>query len=309
MILASGPAKRFCLASLALFAPLTALTLTGCSGGSNSAAPSVVVVSPLDVTSINPTSGPAGTTVTINGTGFVHVTEVLFGTTNATSFTVVSPTEITAVVPALLPGIAHIPPNQNITVVTSTGTSSISSADIFSYAAPPAPAISAITPSTGTTAGGTSVAITGSGFLSGSTVSFGTVAAASVTFVDSTHLTAISPAGSTGTVDVTVTDTNGTSSTGASDQFTYTSAAPTITSFTPTIGVGGETVTIIGTGFTGATAVDIGTSATFTVVSNTEITATVPLYPFPGPETVSVQVVTPAGTATAPGSFTNEGIP
>jgi hypothetical protein len=303
MILASGPAKRFCLASLALFAPLTALTLTGCSGGSNSAAPSVVVVSPLDVTSISPTNGPAGTTITITGTGFVHVTSVLFGTTNATSFTVVSPTEITAVVPAFSPGIAHIPSSENVTVVTSIGTSSTSSADIFSYAAPPAPAISAITPTTGTTVGGTNVAITGSGFLSGSTVSFGTVAAASVTFVDSTHLTAISPAGSPGTVDVTVTDTNGTSATGTSDQFTYTSAAPTITSFTPTNGFEGETVTITGTGFIGATAVTIGTSATFTVVSNTEITAIVPFLSGPGP----VQVVTPAGTATAAGTFQYDG--
>lgn len=62
---------------------------------------------------------------------------------------------------------------------------------------------------------------------------------------------------------------------------------PTVNSVNPNSGVeaGGGTVTILGTGFTGATAVYFGyssntfnalVSATYTVVSDTEITATVP---------------------------------
>ena len=53
-----------------------------------------------NITSISPSTGAAGVTVTITGTGFSDVTSVTFDATPATSFTVVSSTEITAVVPA-----------------------------------------------------------------------------------------------------------------------------------------------------------------------------------------------------------------
>lgn len=49
--------------------------------------------------SASPSSGPAGTTITVTGTGFVGVTAVEFGTT-AALFTVDSPTQLKAVVPA-----------------------------------------------------------------------------------------------------------------------------------------------------------------------------------------------------------------
>ncbi|CAM4261019.1 choice-of-anchor D domain-containing protein [Flavobacterium terrigena] len=51
------------------------------------------------ITSITPTSGPVGTLVTINGTGFTSATNVRFGTVNAI-YTVVSSTLITVTVPA-----------------------------------------------------------------------------------------------------------------------------------------------------------------------------------------------------------------
>ena len=117
-----------------------------------------------------------------------------------------------------------------------------------------------------------------------------------VTVVSSTSITATSPAGS-GTVDVTVTTpTGGTSATSAADKFTYI-AAPTVTSIGPTSGpaAGGTSVTLTGTAFSGATAVNFGTAgATFTVNSATNITATSPL----GAGTVDVTVTTPAGTST-----------
>ncbi len=71
----------------------------------------------------------------------------------------------------------------------------------------------------------------------------------------STTLTVNSPSG-TGTVDVTVTTSGGTSATGASDKFTY-NAPPTVTKVNPTNGpqAGGTPVTVTGTGFvSGATA-------------------------------------------------------
>jgi uncharacterized protein (TIGR03437 family) len=65
------------------------------------------------------------------------------------------------------------------------------------------PTVTAINPATGPAAGGTAVTITGTNFASGATVTFGTVAATSITVVNNTTITCNSPAG-TGTVAVTV---------------------------------------------------------------------------------------------------------
>ena len=83
-----------------------------------------------------------------------------------------------------------------------------------------APTVSSVTPTTGPGAGGTTVTIHGSMFLPGSQVAFGSTAATSVTYVSPYVMTAVAPAG-TGTVDTTVTDFAGTSTTSAADQFTY----------------------------------------------------------------------------------------
>jgi hypothetical protein len=83
-----------------------------------------------------------------------------------------------------------------------------------------APAVTAIAPNNGPIAGGTSVTITGSAFLAGATVQFGSSSATAVSVSSSTSMTATSPAGS-GTVDVRVTDANGTSEPVPTDQFGY----------------------------------------------------------------------------------------
>ena len=57
----------------------------------------------------------------------------------------------------------------------------------------------------GSTAGGTAVTITGTNFVSGATVKFGSTAATNVVVVNSTTITATTPAGSAGAVTVTVT--------------------------------------------------------------------------------------------------------
>lgn len=84
---------------------------------------------PPTVTGISPMSGrtAGGTSVTITGTNFTGATAVKFGTTNATSYTVNSATQITATSPAGSIGTV------DITVTTPGGTSGTVSGDRFSY--------------------------------------------------------------------------------------------------------------------------------------------------------------------------------
>ncbi len=264
-------------------------------GGSVAAAPTV--------TGLSPTSGPAagGTLVTITGTGFTGATAVDFGSTQATGLSVVSDTTITAESPA---GTGTV----DVTVVTSGGTSAISPADQFTYTAVAAPIVTGISPNSGPAPGGTLVTITGTGFTGATAVDFGTTPATDVTVVSPTTITADSPAG-TGTVDVTVRTPGGTSAISTADDFTYTAtvvAAPTVTGISPNTGpaAGGTLVTITGTGFTGATAVDFGTTAAtdVTVVNATTITAQSPA----GTGIANVTVITPNGTSsdTATDQFT-----
>ena len=162
-----------------------------------------------------------------------------------------------------------------------------------------APTVTAVNPSSGPTGGGTPVTITGTNFTGATTVKFGSNNAASYTIDSSTQITATSPAGSAGTVDVTITAAGGTSATGAFDHFTYV-AAPTVTGISPASGPAGgnSSVTITGTSFTVVAAVKFGsTNATnFAVDSNTQITATSPAGVVG--QTVDITVTTPGGTST-----------
>jgi hypothetical protein len=89
---------------------------------------------------------------------------------------------------------------------------------------PPAPTISGINPTSGSTSGGTSVTISGSNFASGASVSIGGVAATSVTAVNSTTITATTGAHAAGAVNVVVTNSDGQSATLAGG-YTYISAS------------------------------------------------------------------------------------
>ena len=155
------------------------------------------------------------------------------------------------------------------------------------------PTVTSISPAIGPV--GTTVTITGTNLTGGTVVDFGTTAATNVTVVSSTEITATSPAG-TGMVNVTVTGPGGVSATSSATQFTY-STAPVVTGVIPgaAAAAGGTSVVITGINFTGATAVDFGTTPAthFTVNSATQITATTPA----GSGTVDVTVVTPIGTS------------
>ncbi|MGW2372979.1 IPT/TIG domain-containing protein [Kitasatospora sp. NPDC001683] len=218
--------------------------------------------------------------MTLTGSGFTGATAVRFGAVAASSFTVVSDTQITATVPA---GSGTV----QVTVTTPGGTSN---GVAFAYV--PVPQLVSVVPPAGPTSGGTTVTLTGSGLSGATAVTFGSAPAA-FTVVSDSSLVATAPAGS-GTVQVTVTTPGGTSNSLA---YTYT-APPVVTTIVPTQGPasGGNTVTLTGSGFTGATAVRFGAVAasSFTVVSATQITATVPAG---GPGASGVTVTTAGGTS------------
>ena len=131
------------------------------------------------------------------------------------------------------------------------------------------PTVTAVSPSSGSTAGGTAVTITGTNFAVGATVTFGASAASNVVVVSATQITATTPAANAGAVTVTVT--NAFSQSGSlANGFTYI-ATPTVTSVSPNTGPasGGTAVTITGTNFAaGATVTFGGTAATNVVVTN-----------------------------------------
>jgi uncharacterized repeat protein (TIGR03803 family) len=145
---------------------------------------------------------------------------------------------------------------------------------------------------------GARVGMFGQGFSSASVVKFGGVASTSVTRSGTTYLTAVVPVGAhTGAVTVT------TGSTTLTSPQTF-KVKPKITTFSPPSGSIGTLVTINGSGFIQATSVKFGTvtATTFTVVSDSEVTADVPTGVANGAVTISI--TTPGGTANSPTKFT-----
>jgi phospholipase C len=77
----------------------------------------------------------------------------------------------------------------------------------------PAPTLSSINPQSGGTAGGTSVTLSGSNFISGASVTFDGIAATSVNFSSPSTITAVTPPHAAGVANVTVTNPDGQSAT------------------------------------------------------------------------------------------------
>ncbi|MCD9087349.1 Ig-like domain-containing protein [Stenotrophomonas sp. SY1] len=261
------------------------------AGGTGTLTGAFTYVVPVPtVTSVAPNSGPpaGGTSVTIGGTGFTGALAVRFGAVNAIAVVVNSDTSITAISPA---GLGTV----DITVTTPSGTSANSPADLFTYVVP-APAVLGVSPGSGPTTGGTPITLSGSNFIGATAVRFGATSA-SFTVNGANVITATSPAGTPGTVDITVTTAGGTSATNASDQFTYI-AVPVVSGVSPNTGStdGGTNVTITGTDFAGATSVKFGGAfaSSFTVNSASSITATSPAH---SAGTVDVTVTTAGGTS------------
>ncbi|MEN9669459.1 MAG: hypothetical protein RLZZ386_1366, partial [Planctomycetota bacterium] len=160
-----------------------------------------------------------------------------------------------------------------------------------------APSISSVSPSSGTTLGGTAITITGTNLTGASSVTVDGVAATSVNVVSSTSITAVTPAGSAGAKSVAVTTAGGTAS--LPSAFTFVVPTPTISGVSPSSGttLGGTAITITGTNLTGATSVTVGgvPATNVIVVSETVVTAVTPSTSVIGTKNVSVS--TNAGSA------------
>ena len=235
--------------------------------------------------SFTPTSGPVGTSVTINGTNLTGASGVQFHGTPAVTFSVVGPTQVTATVPAGA---------TTGTVAVTTPGGMGTSAGSFTVIQPPT--VSSFSPASGPV--GTSVTINGTNLTAASAVKFHGTSAVSYVVNSAIKITATVPAGAT-TGTIAVTTAGGT----ATSAGTFTVIpAPTVGSFSPASGPVGTSVTINGTNLTGASAVKFhGTSAVSYVVNSAiKITATVPS----GATTGTIAVTTAGGTATSAGTFT-----
>ncbi len=274
------------------------ITVVTSSGTAHSSDDFIVTPPAPTVSSFSPTSGPVGTSVTINGSNFsgsgFTTSSVKFNGVSATSFTVNSSSKITATVPS---GAT----TGKISVTTPGGTAT--SSNSFDVTSVPSPTISSFSPTSGPV--GTSVTINGSNFSgSGFTTTSVKFNGTSATFTvnSSSKITATVPAGATDG-KISVTTPRGTATSSSSFNVT-TPAAPKISSFSPTSGPVGTSVTINGSNFSGSgfttTSVKFnGTSAAFTVNSSSKITATVPSGATDG----KIGVTTPGGAATSSTSF------
>lgn len=91
--------------------------------------------------------------------------------------------------------------------------------EIYAAIEADAPTVTSLSPTTGSTAGGTAVTITGKDLTGATGVTFGGTAATSVVVVDDTHITCVTPAKTAGAVTVAVTTPAGTGS--KTTAFTY----------------------------------------------------------------------------------------
>ncbi|MBE7163431.1 MAG: IPT/TIG domain-containing protein, partial [Williamsia herbipolensis] len=254
--------------------PADQVATTG--SGTASAACAALANAPV-VTGLSPVSGPrtGGTAVAITGTHFTGTTGVMFGAAAGTDVTVVDDSHLTVTTPA------HAAGDVDVTITNAAGTSTSVPADEFTYL-PLQPTITKVAPATGPSTGGTRVTVTGTNLTGATGVTFGTTAGTKITVVDDTHLTVKTPAHKAGTVDVTVTTSEGTSTASSADHFTYKPVVPVVTKISPASGprTGGTTVTITGSHFTGTTKVAFGTVAAKKVVvtDDTHLRVTTPAH-------------------------------
>ena len=208
------------------------------------------------------TNAHVGDTLALSGTGFLGVSAVKLGGVPA-SFTTLSDTSMSVQVP----------------LNAATGTVELDS--FLGNAIAPGfkviPTLTNFSPSSG--APGTAVSLTGTGFLGATSVAFGNTTLSNFIVYSANSAQANVAAGSA-SGPVAITASGLTAQSPASFTFLTLTTGPVLQSFLPATGAAaGQTVTLIGTGFTGVNAISVGGApvGSFTVVSDTEITFSLPL--------------------------------
>lgn len=263
---------------------------------------------------IAPASGPitGGDPVTISGSYLDRVTEIQFGATRITHEYFVNRgangSSITVNAPASSLGTVDI-------TLTASNATSVTKYAAYTYVPP---TVTAITPTSGPSTGGTAVTITGTGFGTGGgiSVTIGGVAATNVVRLDSTRVTATTGAGTVGVANVVVTPSGSGAITGTG-LFTYAPSVstPSITAITPNSGpiAGGQVVTVTGANFRAsdsslATITFGGTAGTVQSVATNGKSMTV-VVPAHAVGAVDVVVSTRDGRATMRNGFTYSASP
>jgi len=245
------------------------------------------------VTGFTPPSGHivGGTVVTITGQNLSKAYAINFGSAGASNFSA-DGTKVTAT----SPNTATAGPVK-LTVLFPGGVDII--AGEFTYIAP---SITGVSPSSGPMRGGTPVTITGIDLDTATQVNFGGVPG-TITSWSATQLVVVSPIGQvSGTVDIQIMLPSGVTPIVTADKFFY--IAPTVTGMLPSTGpvTGGTTVTLLGNGLTGATAVIFGVKGgTLLTVTDNAITVKTPEVKDAG--AVKVTVSLPSGPVTVPTQF------
>ncbi len=266
--------------------------------------------------SLSVVAGPVrgGTSVDLSGTDVGSATTAWFGGTAVTKVLRISATRIRVTTPARPAGVVYV------RVSNAAGFSPQTVRSTFAFDA--VPTVTRLSTTSGTTKGGTSVTLTGTGLTRASAVRFGTTAAPSIARVSSTQLQVTAPAHVAGLVDVRVTTPGGTSAAVTATRFRYSAPVtptapspatlPAVTKLSAAAGptAGGQTLTISGARLAGVTSVLFGTTRTTKVthVSAGTIRVVTPARPA---GTVDVRVTSKAGTSpvVAGGRYRYEAMP
>ncbi|HXD76158.1 MAG TPA: IPT/TIG domain-containing protein, partial [Puia sp.] len=220
---------------------------------------------PPVITGFSPDSAGQGAVVTITGKGFTGMTTVTFGGTSAASFTIWNDSTITGTLGLGTTG-----------TITLSGPSGTATAGGFVYLNAAMQPVSLSSFSPDSAGQGATVTIRGLHLSGVTSISFGGTPVQSFRIFSDSIIYATIGAGSTGSV--LVSGTNGADSLAG---FVYLAAAPppslTITSFSPSTGSSGTTVSIRGTGLSAVRSVKFGgtPASSYATISDSLILAIV----------------------------------
>jgi hypothetical protein len=298
------PAK-YSHAFLVIF--MSALLLTGC-GAVGSSPTTTPEANPVPtVSSVSPSTiiaGAMASTLTINGGGFIQSSTVQWNQSNRTT-TFVSSTQLQV---ALTVADLALGETAQIVIVNPAPGGGASSAVTFTINNP-APQISGISPSTVSTIdGGSTVTVTGTGFVSNSSVTWNT-AARTTTYVSATQLQfklLANDLATVGTEQISVSNPAPGGGTATPSPIVIMYPVPVIISLTPgAVAAGGPqfTLTVHGSGFSPTSVVQFnGVPRTTTYVNSSTLTTVISSTDIATPAMVQVTVFTgqPGGGTSAP---------